>query len=82
MSAEETPAQPVTYLVAHTTQFSYSRPVSVSHHVARVMPRECPGQECLQHELQIDPPAAIVRPHRDYYGNGVAFFIMERAHRE
>jgi len=73
---------PVTYQVVHTTQYQYSEDVSVSHHVARVAPRVFPGQECLQHDLQIEPAPAVIRPHRDYFGNGVTFFIIERAHTE
>ena len=72
----------VTYQVVHTTRYAYREAVSVSHHVARVMPRVFPGQECLRHELQIEPEPAIVRPHQDYFGNDVTFFIVERAHKE
>jgi transglutaminase-like putative cysteine protease len=72
----------VTYQVAHTTHYVYSDAVSVSHHLARVMPRVFPGQECLHHELKIEPEPAVVRPHQDYFGNGVTFFIVERAHTE
>jgi transglutaminase-like putative cysteine protease len=73
---------PVTYRVVHTTRYAYSEAVSVSHHVARVKPRICPGQECVWHELQIEPAPATVRPHQDYFGNEVTFFIVERAHKE
>jgi transglutaminase-like putative cysteine protease len=72
----------VTYQVVHTTQYAYSADVSVSHHVARVAPREFAGQQCLRHELLIEPTPAVVRPHRDYFGNGVTFFVIERAHTE
>jgi transglutaminase-like putative cysteine protease len=71
-----------TYEVVHTTKYTYSEAVSVSHHLARVKPREFPGQECLAHQLQIDPAPAVVRSHRDYFGNTVTFFIVERAHSE
>ena len=73
---------PVTYQVVHTTEYTYSEAVSVSHHVARVMPRVFAGQECLQHQLQIEPKPAVVRPYQDYFGNGVSFFIVEEAHKE
>jgi transglutaminase-like putative cysteine protease len=56
--------------------------VSVSHHLARVRPRVFAGQECLRHELQIEPPPAVVRSHQDYFGNPVTFFMVERAHTE
>src|SRR5678816_4886891 len=65
----------VTYQVVHTTRYAYSEAVSVSHHLARVTPRACPGQECLSHELQIDPQPAVVRSHQDYFGNAVDFFL-------
>jgi transglutaminase-like putative cysteine protease len=71
-----------TYRVVHTTRYTYSEAVSVSHHLARVKPRVFAGQECLSHELQIEPPPAVVRSHQDYFGNTVAFFIVERAHSE
>jgi transglutaminase-like putative cysteine protease len=75
-------AAAVTYQVVHTTRYAYSEAVSVSHHVARVRPRGFPGQECLQHDLQIEPAPAVVRTHQDYFGNTVTFFIVERAHAE
>jgi len=73
---------PVTYRVVHTTRYAYSAAVSVSHHVARVKPRICPGQDCVRHELQIEPAPATVRSHRDYFGNEVTLFVVERAHKE
>src|SRR5262245_55908914 len=72
----------VTYQVVHTTRYAYSEDVSVSHHVARVMPRACASQESLQHVLDIEPAPAVLRSHRDYFGNTVTFFIIERAHTE
>ena len=77
VSAEAT----VTYEVVHTTRYTYSAAVSVSHHVARVKPRVHEGQECLRHELQIEPVPAVVRSHQDYFGNAVTFFIVEGAHK-
>jgi transglutaminase-like putative cysteine protease len=72
----------VAYQVVHTTRYVYSEAVSVSHHLARVKPRGGGGQECLSHELLIDPAPAVVRSHQDYFGNAVDFFIVERAHSE
>ena len=42
---------PVTYQVVHTTEYTYSEAVSVSHHGARVKPRIVAGEECLPYEL-------------------------------
>jgi transglutaminase-like putative cysteine protease len=71
----------VTYQVVHTTQYEYREDVSVSHHVARVIPRDFIGQQCLDHTLDIDPAPAVMRGHQDYFGNTVTFFIIERAHK-
>jgi transglutaminase-like putative cysteine protease len=71
----------VTYQVVHTTQYEYSEDVSVSHHVARVMPRDFIRQQCLDHALDIDPAPAVMRGHQDYFGNTVTFFIIERTHK-
>jgi transglutaminase-like putative cysteine protease len=46
------------------------------------MPRIFPQQACLRHDLQIDPPPAVLRSYQDYFGNGMTFFIVERAHKE
>ena len=72
---------PVTYQVVHTTQYEYREDVSVSHHVARVMPRDFLRQQCLHHALDIEPAPAVMRGHQDYFGNAVTFFIIERAHK-
>ena len=74
-------AAAVTYDVVHTTRYDYSEAVLVSHHVARLSPRSLPYQTCLWHELRVEPEPAVRRNHVDYFGNGMTFFMMERAHR-
>jgi transglutaminase-like putative cysteine protease len=68
--------------VAHTTKYSYSEAVLVSHHVSRLSPRDLGHQECLRHTLDVDPAPAVMRTHVDYFGNVITFFMMEGAHRE
>jgi transglutaminase-like putative cysteine protease len=70
----------MTFEVVHTTEYDYSESVSVSHHVARLCPRELPRQHCVQHELQIDPAPAVRATHVDYFGNTMTFFAMQGAH--
>ena len=69
------------YDVAHTTRYEYSEAVLVSHHVSRLSPRDLGNQECLQHELRIEPAPVVTRNHLDYFGNVTTFFMMEGAHR-
>src|SRR2546427_12706729 len=59
----------VKYEVVHTTRYDYSRAVSVSHHLARLMPRALPRQACAHHELHIDPVPEVTMNHVDYFGN-------------
>jgi transglutaminase-like putative cysteine protease len=70
----------MTFEVVHTTEYDYSEPVLVSHHVARLSPRALAQQDCLHHELEIDPAPAVRATHVDYFGNAVAFFAMQGAH--
>lgn len=68
------------YEIVHTTTYEYSKAVLVSHHVARLNPRDMGSQQCLGHDLTVDPAPAVVRTHEDYFGNGMTFFIIEGAH--
>src|SRR5713226_398067 len=72
--------RPVKYDVVHATQYDYTGPVSLSHHVARLAPRTLPRQTCAHHELQIDPVPEVTVSHPDYFGNSMTFFIMQSAH--
>jgi transglutaminase-like putative cysteine protease len=68
------------YDIVHTTQYDYSESVVVSHHMARLRPRDLPHQRCLHHELEIEPAPAVTSSHEDYFGNPVTFFAMQGAH--
>ena len=76
----DSPPVAATYDVVHTTRYTYTESVSVSHHLARLSPRILPCQDVLHHELHIDPPPAMTMAHVDYFGNPTSFFIMDGAH--
>lgn len=78
MSAD---AEPVEYEVVHTTEYDYSESVAVSHHLAHLSPRVLPHQQRLHHDLQIEPPPAVMTTHTDYFGNPVTFFAMQGPHK-
>src|SRR5262245_581573 len=69
------------YEVVHKTEYEYSEPVAVSHHVARLRPRALQHQQCLDHALDIEPAPAVTGTYDDYFGNGVTFFTMQGAHK-
>jgi len=71
----------VQFEVLHTTEYDYSESVAVSHHLTHLSPRVLPHQQRLDHDLQIDPPPAVMTAHTDYFGNSVTFFAMQGAHK-
>ncbi len=70
-----------TYDIRHATRYEYGEPVSISHHLARLRPRELAHQECLHHELEIVPAPSIASTHTDYFGNPTEFLSVQGAHR-
>ena len=45
----------VTYRVRHETVYGYSVPVTLSHHLARLKPRETPYQHILSEQITMTP---------------------------
>ena len=70
------------YAIDHTTTYKYSDEVSVSHHLARLRPRELPGQRCVHHEQLVQPSPASQSAHDDYFGNAVTFFAIHEPHEQ
>jgi len=70
------------YEIVHATQYDYNGPVSVSHHVARLMPRSLPHQACTHHELVVDPVPDVTATHVDYFGNAMTFFAKQSTHKQ
>jgi transglutaminase-like putative cysteine protease len=68
------------YDITHRTALDYVGTVSVSHHLARLAPREDARQRRLSHELDVEPTPAVMSTHRDYFGNTAHFVAVERPH--
>jgi transglutaminase-like putative cysteine protease len=68
------------YRVTHRTIYEYAAPVTVSHHAARLQPREDHGQACLDFSLVIRPEPTLRASRRDYFGNTVYAFSIEEIH--
>ena len=69
------------YEITHRTAYAYTSDVSVSHHVARLAPRQLLFQHSSAHELTIEPSPALVTQREDYYGNRTTFFSVAGSHR-
>jgi transglutaminase-like putative cysteine protease len=68
------------YRVTHKTTYDYQDPVSVSHHLVRLTPRNIPGQVCRETEISISPSPAVTTTHDDYFGNIETFFTLQEPH--
>jgi transglutaminase-like putative cysteine protease len=69
------------YLVRHETTYDYSDPVSVSHHVLRLTPRDLSFQTCRASKISIfPPPPDHFGVHLDYFGNSVTSFGLQEQH--
>ena len=71
----------VRYQIIHKTVYDYDNPVSVSHHLVRMTPRELPRQHFMQREMLGEPKPNLSTSHEDYFGNTVTFITVEEPHR-
>lgn len=69
------------YRVRHRTTYEYEDSVTVSHHAARVKPRETPVQQREFWILRITPEPAVRKMRTDYFGNRVCSFSIQELHR-
>lgn len=72
----------VSYRVRHTTLYRYGQSVSLSHHLAHLLPRNTPTQWVSAYRLDIAPPPAGRREDVDYFGNPFVYFAYETPHGE
>jgi transglutaminase-like putative cysteine protease len=68
------------YRIIHTTTYDYAAPVTVSHHAARMEPRQSAIQRCEQFALDISPSPSVRKTRSDYFGNRVCFFSVQEIH--
>ena len=68
------------YRVRHITIYDYEDPVSVSHHVLRLTPRNLPRQRCSESQIAIAPAPPSWTTRTDYFGNVLTFFTLREPH--
>jgi len=68
------------YQVRHITTYDYEDPVSVSHHVLRLTPRNLSRQRCIRSQIAITPAPPSFITRIDYFGNGLTFFTLREPH--
>lgn len=70
------------YRITHHTSYQYAEPVSLSHNIVRLRPRDHAGQSCLRYQMDISPAPNTRTDRLDYFANHVAYFSIEESHRE
>lgn len=70
------------YEVSHRTVYDYSVPVSVSHHLLHLMPRDAAFQTCRDSAVEISPSPTVRAPGVDYFGNPTTFVTIQQSHVE
>jgi transglutaminase-like putative cysteine protease len=68
------------YRITHKTRYTYASPVSLCHSETRILPRNTDRQTCLKSMLVIEPEPAAYRERKDFFGNRVGYFAIQRAH--
>jgi transglutaminase-like putative cysteine protease len=70
------------YHVLHETRYRYAVDVVHSHHLLHLVPRPAAFQQCLEHEITIDPPPQRRVAEVDVFGNPVLRIELAQPHRE
>lgn len=68
------------YRITHRTRYAYDEPVAVSHHAARLRPRDTDTQRCHEFSLSFDPDPDLLTEHTDSFGNQAACFSIQKLH--
>jgi transglutaminase-like putative cysteine protease len=71
-----------TYRISHRTTYGYDGDVGESFGRAHLLPRDRPGQTCLEGRVTITPQPAELREHADWFGNRSTYFAVTRSHRK
>ncbi len=68
------------YEVSHRTVYRYSQPVSISHHLLHLTPRDGGWQTCRDTAVEITPAPTVRAPGTDYFGNPTTFVTIQQNH--
>ena len=77
----EVPAAAKVWQLVHRTTYEYDDDVDTSYGRAHLTPRHGEGQHRVAAQIEIDPGAADLREHTDYFGNRSTYFAVRTPHR-
>jgi transglutaminase-like putative cysteine protease len=70
----------VIYDISHDTTFDYAQPVSVSHQLLRLAPRESSRQKPLFSRLIVEPAPVMRKTRNDFFGNEITYLTVQVPH--
>ena len=70
------------YRIRHETIYRYDADVVHAHHLLHLVPRPMPYQECLDHQVSIEPPPNRQVAELDAFGNPLLRVELAQPHRE
>jgi transglutaminase-like putative cysteine protease len=70
------------YKIRHETRYRYSADVVHAHHLLHLVPRPASYQQCLEHEIAIEPAAHRSVSEIDAFGNPLLRLELAQPHRE
>ncbi len=68
------------YRISHATEYRYEAPVGLCYNLARLIPRELPGQRLLSARLQVEPFPNDHWQGCDFFGNRTDYFSIQQPH--
>jgi transglutaminase-like putative cysteine protease len=70
------------YRIRHETRYRYAADVVHAHHLLHLVPRPANFQECLEHEIRIEPAPQRRLAELDAFGNPLLRIELAAVHRE
>lgn len=74
------PGNVQSFVVNHTTSYTYAEKVSLSYHQAMLKPRDTTFQQVQSTYLHVLPQSRQVWDRLDYFGNRVSIFELDSSH--
>ena len=68
--------------LSHRTHYTYAQPVSISHQLLRLTPRDLPRQQLQSHTIGVTPEPETTTTRPDSFGNELTQIFIQDHHRE
>jgi len=73
---------PMRYRIRHITTCTYTGEIQHAQHTLHLNPRALPRQIFTKNLITIEPPAARLVEHIDYFGNPITYLSLETPHKK